>query len=575
MLRKIPNEFINNIVIQNNIIDIINNYVNLKKIGKNYKSICPFHEEKTPSFTVNEEKQFYYCFGCGSHGNVIDFLMNYEKISFIDSIKKLSIICGLENKYGTYDYSYKKEKNAQQKHYKILQKISKFYQKQLKESNNKYIHNYLNNRGINRKTIESFEIGFANSENKILKKFYYKKKYKNILIKSGLIYIDVKNNKYDFFKNRIIFPIKDEFNKTIGFGGRSIFTYAIKYINSPEHFVFKKKKILYGLNKIKKNKYKKIILVEGYIDVITLNQFNINYVVSSLGTNITKYQIELIFKYTNHVIYCYDGDLAGKKASWEALKKTIFHIKDGRNISFMFLPKQEDPDSLVRKEGKKKFEYRIMNAISLYDFLFYKTSQKTRFSSIHEKTIFTKIILSFIKNIPGKITKIFLLKKLANKVGIPDIKQLKIVLIKNKKNLKIQKIKVTKMRILISLLIQNPFLSKFIESVDNIKKIKLSGISIFVDLLNTCFKKPNMNTAQLVELYRKNNLYFIIKKLAIWDNMIKKNQIKKMFIDLIKNLHNIQLEQKINYLINIGKYRVLKKKEKQKLWLLNKKLFII
>jgi DNA primase len=369
MSGKIPKYFINELLSRTDIVELINTRLNLKKYGKNYQTRCPFHQDKTPSFTVNHEKQFYYCFGCNAHGNAIDFLINYEHLNFVESIEELSIIHGMpipfENNHCNVLYLKK------QKFYLLMETLCKLYQKNIHL--NKLASEYLFKRGINKKMIEIFLIGYSDVSWHIFSdKFNINELLEQDLLNHKIITINKTGYKYDIFQGRIIFPIQDHHGRIIAFGGRSIDNTLPKYLNTQETTIFRKGKTIYGLYQIKKTciKPKYLLVVEGYIDVITLTQYDINYVVSSLGTSTTSEHIKLLFQYTNTVIYCYDGDQAGQNAAWRTLIKALPHISDQKNLKFILLPNNEDPDAIIRKEGRENFQKRIDHAVTMSRFFF-------------------------------------------------------------------------------------------------------------------------------------------------------------------------------------------------------------
>ncbi|WMC18832.1 MAG: DNA primase [Enterobacteriaceae bacterium PSpicST2] len=572
---KISKSFIRNLINITNLSDLINKSIPLKKRGKYYVSCCPFHNEKTPSFTVNNEKQFYYCFGCNIYGNALDFLMEYEKFTFVESIEELSLINNLKIIY-KFNKKQNKYKITNKKNlYNILEKIKNLYHKNLFEKNGYKALDYLKKRGINEYTIKKFSLGFSIfKKNNILKIFGYNEKKREILKKTGMIIING-DNAYDRFIYRIMFPIMDKNNRTIGFGGRVLNNNLPKYLNSPETEIFHKNQILYGLYKLNKKKIEYILVVEGYFDYLILNQFGINYVVSSLGTSISTYHIQLLFKITKIIIFCYDGDNAGYKAAWNSLKKSISYLQDDKQIKFVFLPYNEDPDILIIKEGKEKFQNRIDNAKSFSDFLFEKISFKLNLNNISDKIKLSIDALNIISKIPGYFLKINLRKLLSIKIGLIDETQLNYWVKKKNKinNLnKYSTIKKTNMRNIISLLLQNPKLSKFIPSINKLEIIEKDypGLNIFINLLNIINKNPNINTGQLLEIYRNKESYKIIKSLLkinikTFDNKL----IEKNFLNNIINFLILIIKKKIKKKITKFENNNLSLKEKKKINLLN------
>ncbi len=321
MAGKIPQSFIDQVVNQTDIVDLIDSYIDLKPKGKEYIACCPFHGEKTPSFTVNREKQFYHCFGCGAHGTAIGFLMEHEGLEFVETIEVLAQRLGLEVSY---------EKGSQKRDglteiYSVLENASQYYQQQLRTNQNAI--NYLKSRGISGKISQRFNIGFAPAGFDNLKKNLSPKA--ELLIKAGLLSEKPPNKTYDRFRTRIMFPIKDPRGRVIAFGGREIDGSMPKYINSPETELFHKGNTLYGLYEARKalGKIKELIIVEGYMDVVALAQHGVDNAIATLGTATTSQNIRNLLRYTSSLIFCFDGDRAGKDAAWKALQQILPEYK--------------------------------------------------------------------------------------------------------------------------------------------------------------------------------------------------------------------------------------------------------
>ncbi|WP_295165230.1 DNA primase [uncultured Buchnera sp.] len=574
MSGKIPKYFITELLFRTNIVELINTRLTLKKYGKNYQTNCPFHHDKTPSFTVSHEKQFYYCFGCNAHGNAIDFLIQYENLSFVESIEELSMIHGIEIPFENIiqnNIYFKK-----QKLYLLMEKICKLYKKNLNitDSANKY----LSGRGINKKMIDCFLIGFASLKwSNFNKKLNIDQELEKELLVYNIISINKKGCLYDRFQGRIIFPIQDHHGRIVGFGGRALNNFLPKYLNSPETDVFHKRKQIYGLYQVKKKCSKPVYLlvVEGYIDVITLTQYNINHAVSILGTSITSEHIQLLFQNTDVIIYCYDGDHAGKNAAWQTLKKALPYISDKKTLKFILLPNNEDPDTIIRKEGKEKFQIRIDNAITMSKFFFKNILKNINLTSNDDKFYLSVRALPLINTISSDTIRIYLRQMLARMIGILDDNQFEKFL-HEKEMKKIQKpnfqIKRTPMRTLIGLLLQNPSLAKIAPSMTKFKNFKIKGLPIFLEILQTCIENPNINTGQLLELYRHTEIINILKILSRWDLMIIQEEIQNMFLDLLMNIYNKILEKRQEYLIAKERIQGLKMNEKKEIWSINKAL---
>ncbi len=373
MAGRIPRSFINDLLARTDIIDLVDAKVPLKKQGKNHHACCPFHNEKTPSFTVNGERQFYYCFGCGAHGNAIDFLMNYDKLDFVEAIEELSALHGLDVPYEKGTGSSQIELHQRQNLYQLMEKINQFYCAALSHPSANKAKDYLSQRGLSTEIIEHFSIGFAPAGwDNLLKKFAVNPESRKQLDDAGMLVTNDNGRVYDRFRERVMFPIRDRRGRVIAFGGRVLGDALPKYLNSPETDIFHKGRQLFGLYEATQNsnELSKLLVVEGYMDVVALAQYDIRYAVASLGTSTTSEHIQLLYRSTDTVICCYDGDRAGREAAWRALETALPYLTDGRQLRFMFLPDGEDPDSLVRKEGKDAFEQRMKDAQTLSAFLF-------------------------------------------------------------------------------------------------------------------------------------------------------------------------------------------------------------
>ena len=435
MAGLIPQSFIDNLLNRTDIVDVVDKRVPLKKQGNNYTACCPFHQEKTPSFSVNQERQFYYCFGCGAGGNAIGFVMNFDKSDFPVAVETLAKDVGLEVPREESQRQIKQ--NRQHKSlYDLLSSTSAFYQLQLRKHPQKETAvQYLKSRGLTGNVAASFAIGFAPPGwDNLLKEFGPSPESQKLLLDAGLTIERSKDkpskktqnriNEYDYydrFRNRIIFPIRDSRGRTIAFGGRVLGEEKPKYLNSPETAVFQKSSELYGLYELKKSgeKFSKIILVEGYMDVIALSQMGIKNSVATLGTATNSRHLGKIFKQVPELIFCFDGDDAGEKAAWRALETALPHMQDGRQVKFLFLPNGEDPDTYVRTIGKRQFLIEVSSAKPLEDFLFEHLSADLDTTTGEGKARLSNLAKSHLSKIPDGIYSRLMLEKLAGLVGLP------------------------------------------------------------------------------------------------------------------------------------------------------------
>ncbi|WNN43751.1 DNA primase [Winslowiella toletana] len=578
MAGRIPRVFINDLLARTDIVDLIDARVKLKKQGKNYHACCPFHNEKTPSFTVNGEKQFYHCFGCGAHGNAIDFLMNYDRLEFVESIEELATLYGLEVPYEAGSGPSQLERHQRQSLYQLMEGLSSFYQQALPQGPAAPARDYLAKRGLSEEVIKHFAIGFAPPGwDNVLKRFGRDEENRQSLIDAGMLVTNDKGRSYDRFRERVMFPIHDKRGRVIGFGGRVLGDGMPKYLNSPETDIFHKGRQLYGLYEAQKNHPEpaRLLVVEGYMDVVALAQFGIDYAVASLGTSTTADHIQLLFRSTENVICCYDGDRAGREAAWRALETALPYMTDGRQLRFMFLPDGEDPDTLVRKEGKEAFEARMEQAMPLSSFLFDSLMPQVDLSSRDGRARLSTLALPLISQIPGETLRIYLRQELGKYLGILDDSQLEKLLPKKAENATptlAPQLKRTTMRILIGLLVQNPQLSAMVPSLQGLGQSKMAGLPLFVELVNTCTAHPGLTTGQLLELYRGTNFSQHLETLATWNHMVVDDEVETMFKDSLASMYDSALEQRQEELIARDRTQGLNAEERRELWSLNQAL---
>ncbi|CUX96260.1 DNA primase [Candidatus Gullanella endobia] len=578
MIGRIPRVFINELLARTDIVDLIDARIRLKKQGKNFLTCCPFHQEKTPSFTVNGEKQFYHCFGCNAHGNAIDFLMHYDRLEFVESIEELAAQYSLEVPYETGIVLNQKKQYQRKNLYQVMNQLNNFYQQILKTKVASDALHYLNQRGLNKMIINYFGIGFAPPGwDNIYKRFCYSSEDIVLLNNAGMLVQNDNGRTYDRFRNRIMFPIRDKRGRVIAFGGRILGEGQPKYLNSPETDIFHKNRQLYGFYEAKNNhrKLSRLLVVEGYMDVVTLVQFGINYAVASLGTSTTSEHIQLLYRVTDQVIYCYDGDRAGRKAAWRALENTLPYLTDGRQLCFMFLPDGEDPDSLIRKIGKEAFEQKIKQLRPLSTFLFDTLISQVDLSSPDGRAKLSRLALPLINKVPGETLRIYLRQELGKKLGILDDNQLEKLLpkVNVKANISLQPpIKRTTMRILIGLLVQYPKLSSLVPTVHGLEQATQPGLPLFVELVKVCQAQPGLTTGQLLEYYRENKFFPQLETLATWNHMIIDEIIEVIFVDTLANLYASILENRQEVLIAYDRTHGLTIEERKELWSLNQAL---
>ena len=408
-MANIDRAFIDQVLASTDIVELIKEKVALSKNGANYKGLCPFHNEKTPSFNVSSNKQFYHCFGCGASGDAIKFLTEHDHLTFIEALSRLAQAANIEMPDST------KKNDTTYNLFISNKKAADFYNKTLKSNND--ANAYLSKRDINQTMIETFQIGLANDSWDDLTKIFTKDKVIENALEAGLL-IKSNNKIYDRFRNRIMFPIRNSTGNIIGFGGR-IFNQqdGAKYLNSPETKLFHKSYELYGLYESKKSisQEDKVLIVEGYTDVIGLHNSGIKYCVATLGTAFTKFHFKKIIRYTNNITFCFDGDVAGKSAAWKAINNCLPELKDGVQLSLIFLPEGSDPDTFV-KEEKDEFLNLINNAIPLSQFIIQSLKSNLDINSVEGRTAFLINAKKIIDEMPD-ITYTTILKKEFENIG--------------------------------------------------------------------------------------------------------------------------------------------------------------
>jgi len=408
---SIPKSFIQDIIAKTDIVEIVQPRVPLKKRGDNFTACCPFHQEKSPSFTVSYSKQFYYCFGCGAHGNAIGFLMAFDRMEFVEAVQHLADQLGVDvpNEQNT------REDYATTALYPLLEQVAHFYQQALRET--KPAIDYLKRRGLTGQTAKHFRLGFAPSDTaSLLQTLKPDATSRQRLVQAGVLVQRDDQSVYDRFRQRVIFPIRDVRGRVIAFGGRSLGDQQPKYLNSPETPVFHKSNELYGLFEAKQAgvHQEQLIIVEGYMDVVSLHQHGIANAVATLGTATNIKHLQKLLRYCSDIVFCFDGDRAGNQAAWKALTMSLPILRDGINIRFLFLPEGEDPDTMVQQEGKARFLERVRDALPLSEVLFNQLRQQQPLRSLDDKAAFAKTALALIGTMPNGVFQQLLTQRLAS-----------------------------------------------------------------------------------------------------------------------------------------------------------------
>ncbi len=552
MAGKIPPQFIDDLLTRVDIVDIIDSRVPLKKAGKNLQACCPFHNEKSPSFTVSPDKQFYHCFGCGAHGTAIGFLMEYDQMSFPEAIQDLADSVGMTVPT-THSVS---ASPAKQNLYELMDKVSQYYVHQLQTHPQRQIFNdYLRGRGLSEQTIAHFQIGMApDGWDNVLKTFGGNPHAIQQLNEAGLLSSNDKGRHYDRFRNRVMFPIRDRRGRVVGFGGRVLDDSTPKYLNSPETAIFHKSNELYGLFQARKTnrKLERVVIVEGYMDVIALAEKGITNAVATLGTATTIEHLRQLQRAAPEIVFCFDGDRAGKEAAWRAAENALPLLGGNHQLKFMFLADGEDPDSMVRKQGSEAFTAAVKQAKNYSDFFFESIESRVDMSSMDGRARLVEVAKPYLKHIPAGVYRDMMEQRLAD-----SAKTSTMILHKHldkpqqpamvKKPMPVST-NLSPVRLAVTILIQYPSLYSEVGDYDKIETLSQPGINVLLALLNILAENPQLNTAALLERTRDADFNPHLRKLAMQPLTLSDSELKHDLIKYIQQLQQEAIAQRQAYL---------------------------
>jgi DNA primase len=412
----IPPSFIQELLNRVDIVDVVDRHVKLKRAGANYVACCPFHSEKTPSFTVSPTKQFYHCFGCGAHGTAVGFLMEYSGLGFVEAVKELAQSVGMRVPEVRPEPAQAKAE-AGDDLYAILLRAAQFYRAQLKAA--AHAIEYLKNRGLSGEIARRFGIGYAPDGWRNLEKAFPDYNAK-ALIAAGLVKTGGDGRRYDVFRDRIMFPIVDVRGNVVGFGGRVLGEGEPKYLNSPETPIFEKGRELYGLYQARRaiREAGRVVVVEGYMDVVALAQHGIEYAVATLGTATTPLHVQKLMRQADEVVFCFDGDEAGKRAAWRALENSLSQLVDGKQVRFLFLPEGEDPDSYVRRAGKAAFETVMEQALPLSQFMLEELASGVDLATAEGRAALVHRAKPLLRQMPANALRLQLVREVGERARL-------------------------------------------------------------------------------------------------------------------------------------------------------------
>ncbi len=561
----IPDSFIEELLARSDVVEVIERRVPLKRVGSEFQACCPFHDEKTPSFTVSPKKQFYHCFGCGAHGSVIGFLMQYEGLEFLDAVEELARAAGLE-----VPTSGSQKPRPDTGLYDMLAACAKFYVEQLKHHPNAV--EYLKGRGLSGEVSRDFGIGYAPAGwDTLIKHLGTDDKKLDQLKQVGML-SEGKSGSYDKFRDRIMFPIHDRRGRVIAFGGRALSDDGPKYLNSPETTLYHKSRELYGLYlaRQRSGRLDNIIVVEGYMDVVALAQFGFKNVVATSGTATTDIQVEILFRAADTVVFCFDGDKAGRKAAWRALEATLPKLREGLQAKFLFLPDGEDPDSMVRKHGEDVFAQQIESATPLSEFFFNHFTAATDLGSLDGRARLVQQAMPFIENMPEGVFRDMMNAKLESLAQhrLPGHQAVISTRPASMGDRGTPVQKRTPMRTAMAHLVQNPSLVEMIDNTDDFAvpgNDDVQGVEIFRELVDFCAQRPNITTAQLVELWHEHPALPHLQKLAVWHLPGEEEKQAQEFIDAVNRIRlswvEILLSRVTNIMVQREEYRALQQRQ--------------
>ncbi|MGH8246931.1 MAG: DNA primase [Gammaproteobacteria bacterium] len=509
---RIPQNFIDDLLARTDIVDVIDAVVPLRKAGKNHQALCPFHDEKTPSFTVSQDKQFFHCFGCGANGTAITFLMDFHKIGFVEAVEDLAERAGLEipREAGraTGDAAFAEL-------HKLLESVVEYYREQLREHRQgRRAIEYLKSRGISDETAAKFGLGYAPAGwDNLISALTQSEADKERLFTAGMIIRREGGGYYDRFRDRIMFPIRDQRGRMIGFGGRVLDDSTPKYLNSPETPIFHKGRELYGLDTARSASMDRLYVVEGYMDVLALNQFGIHCVAATLGTAATRDHLERVFRSTSRLIFCFDGDEAGRRAAWRALETSLPYLRDGRQVFFLFMPEGEDPDTFIRSVGREHFDDSSFH-VSLSDHLINTLRAQNDLGHREGRARFLDAALPYLKQLPDGALKQLLAQDLAALANTHSDQLNRLLEVHSRADTRRGRehpaagtsapgaANRTLLGRLIQLLISRPALASLVPDTGELRAGGVAGVDFLVELLDFIHSRPQVSSAGILEHWR-------------------------------------------------------------------------
>jgi DNA primase len=563
MRGRIPDSFIDELLARVDIVDVIERRVPLKKAGREWTACCPFHNERTPSFYVTPAKQFFHCFGCGAHGSAIKFLMDYERLEFPDAVEELAQSVGMKVPYeGARDNAPREDKTDL---YAVLDAAARWYEGELPK--NADAKAYCTKRGLDAETIARFRIGWAPAGyDGVIRALGSNERRMQLLTEAGMVASSQRGSKYDRFRERLMFPILDRRGRVIAFGGRVLQSeQGPKYLNSPETPLFHKGRELFALWQVKQanSNLARIVVVEGYMDVIALHQAGLPIAVATLGTATTPEHTEVLFRAAPDVVFCFDGDRAGRAAAWKALESALPRLRDGRQAYFLFLPDGEDPDTLVRKEGKDGFEKRVREATPLSEYFFGELSHDVDMASLDGRARLAERARPLIARLPDGAFRDLMAQELEKRSGARAV-------LEPEANLRrpVQRpvaVQRSLVRSAIALLLAQPGVADQVEKPYGFLRFDKPGVELLAELLDTARARPGINPAMLVEHFSDRAEYASLQKLMA-ATVVGEPEVQRIeFLDALAKMEQQAITQRRDALVSKNREGALSDAEKAEL----------
>lgn len=549
MAGLIPDSFIDDLLARVDIVEVVERRVPLKKSGHEWAACCPFHNEKTPSFTVSPQKQFYHCFGCGVHGSAITFLMEYEHLEFPDAVEELAQGLGLEvpREGGAAP------RRSQQGHYALMDEVAAYYRKALAEDAT--ARDYCRQRGLDEQTRQRFGIGWA-PQSGLIRALGHTPERLDMLEQTGMV-ARGDTGPYERFRRRLMIPIRDRRGRVIAFGGRLLEGEGAKYLNSPETALFHKGRELFGLWEVKQanTRIDRIVVVEGYMDAIALHQAGLPIAVATLGTSTTSDHAERLFRTAGDIVFAFDGDRAGREAAWRALENILPQLADGRQAWFLFLPEGEDPDSMVRREGRDAFAQRLDDAMPLSEYFFSELERDIDTSSMDGRARLVSKAQPLLQRLPQGSFRQLMLQELERRSGAtihlgnagsaprpgPRPVQRRASLVRN----------------MITLLLNQPGLAVELPSDSELQHLKLPGIDLLAELREHARRREDMTTAMLLQHFENHPQRDALHRLVTSDRLVPGEALRTEFLDGVEVLRRQALTRRIAELTAAQKHGTL------------------